>query len=125
MADHLSRPENPILEELRDGDIDDNLTDEALMNISSNDEEEIPATASNKDRIKNLEASLGQLQDGVVEMKIGFVDKFQHLEDIVMKFSDVVLSGGDNYKHAGRSMFYSKLIKLEFPTYRGDEDPTE
>ncbi|GJT09596.1 hypothetical protein Tco_0856638 [Tanacetum coccineum] len=83
--------------------------------------------ASNKDRIENLEAALGQLKDGIAEMIVGFADKFQHLEDIVTKLSDVVLSGkgGDNYKQARRSMFYSKLTKHEFPTYRGDEDPTE
>ncbi|GJV93844.1 retrovirus-related pol polyprotein from transposon 17.6 [Tanacetum coccineum] len=53
--------------------------------------------------------------------------KFQHLEDIVTKFFDAVLSGkgGDNYKQAGRLMFYSKLTKLEFARYRGDEDLTE
>ncbi|GJW40191.1 hypothetical protein Tco_0066036 [Tanacetum coccineum] len=33
--------------------------------------------------------------------------------------------GSDNYKQAGRLMFYSKLTKLEFLTYRGDENPTE
>ncbi|GJY17524.1 hypothetical protein Tco_0389015 [Tanacetum coccineum] len=83
--------------------------------------------ASNKDRIENLEAALGQIQDGIPEMKIGFADKFQHLEEIVTKLFDAVLSGkgGDNYKQVGRLMFYSKLTKLEFPTYRGDEDPTE
>nr|GFA07639.1 hypothetical protein [Tanacetum cinerariifolium] len=59
--------------------------------------------ASDKDQIKNLEAALRQLQDDIAEMKIGFDDKFQHLEDIVTKLSIVVLSGkgGDNYKEAG------------------------
>ncbi|GKC07813.1 hypothetical protein Tco_0999423 [Tanacetum coccineum] len=81
--------------------------------------------ASNKDRIENLEAALGQLQDGIAEMKISFADKFQHLEGIVTKLSDTVLSGkgDDNHKQVGRLMFYSKLTKLEFPTYHGDEDP--
>ncbi|GKB44094.1 reverse transcriptase domain-containing protein [Tanacetum coccineum] len=37
-ADHLSRLENPNLEELRDEDIDDNFPNETLMNVSSNDE---------------------------------------------------------------------------------------
>ncbi|GJW40189.1 hypothetical protein Tco_0066034 [Tanacetum coccineum] len=71
--------------------------------------------------------AVGQLQDGIAEMKIDFADKFQHLEDIMMKLSDAVLlgKGGDNYKQVGRLMFYSKLTKLEFPTYRGDEDPIE
>ncbi|GJS98509.1 reverse transcriptase domain-containing protein [Tanacetum coccineum] len=41
-AYHLSRLENPNLRELRDDDIDDNLPDETLMNVSSNDEEQIP-----------------------------------------------------------------------------------
>ncbi|GJS98498.1 DNA-directed DNA polymerase [Tanacetum coccineum] len=40
-TDHLSRLENPNLEELRDKYINDNFPDETLMNISSNDEEEI------------------------------------------------------------------------------------
>ncbi|GJX15105.1 reverse transcriptase domain-containing protein [Tanacetum coccineum] len=33
-TDHLSRLENPNLEELRDEDIDDNFSDETLMNVS-------------------------------------------------------------------------------------------
>ncbi|GJV25282.1 reverse transcriptase domain-containing protein [Tanacetum coccineum] len=41
-ADHLSRLENPNLEELRDEDIDDNFPDEILMNVLSNDEGETP-----------------------------------------------------------------------------------
>ncbi|GJX51202.1 hypothetical protein Tco_0278047 [Tanacetum coccineum] len=83
--------------------------------------------ASNKDRIENLEVAFRQLQDGITKMKIGFADKFQHLEDIITKLFDAVLArkGGDNYKQAGRLMFYSKLTKLEFLKYRGDEDPTE
>ncbi|GKC65215.1 reverse transcriptase domain-containing protein [Tanacetum coccineum] len=41
-ADHLSRLENPHLEELKDDDIDDNLPDETLMNVSSTEEDKIP-----------------------------------------------------------------------------------
>ncbi|GJX42374.1 reverse transcriptase domain-containing protein [Tanacetum coccineum] len=41
-ADHLPRLENPNLEELKDEDIDDNFLDQTLMNVSSNDEDEIP-----------------------------------------------------------------------------------
>nr|GFB48305.1 uncharacterized protein [Tanacetum cinerariifolium] len=48
--------------------------------------------ASNKDQIEKLDTALGQLQDGIAEMKIEFFDKLQHLEDIIMKLSDVVLS---------------------------------
>ncbi|GJT26340.1 reverse transcriptase domain-containing protein [Tanacetum coccineum] len=42
MADHLSRLENPHLEELKDDDIDDNFPDETLMNVSSTEEDKIP-----------------------------------------------------------------------------------
>ncbi|GKB94349.1 reverse transcriptase domain-containing protein [Tanacetum coccineum] len=41
-AEHLSRLENPHLEELRDDDIDDNFPDETLMNISLIEEDKIP-----------------------------------------------------------------------------------
>nr|GEZ16600.1 DNA-directed DNA polymerase [Tanacetum cinerariifolium] len=41
-ADHLSRFENPHLEELRDEDIDDNFLYETSMNISSTEEDKIP-----------------------------------------------------------------------------------
>ncbi|GJV93272.1 reverse transcriptase domain-containing protein [Tanacetum coccineum] len=41
-ANHLSRLENPHLEELRDDDIDDNFPDETLMNVSSIEEDKIP-----------------------------------------------------------------------------------
>ncbi|GJS24803.1 reverse transcriptase domain-containing protein [Tanacetum coccineum] len=41
-ADHLSRLENPHLEELRDDDIDDNSPYKTLMNVSSTEEDNIP-----------------------------------------------------------------------------------
>ncbi|GJY95536.1 reverse transcriptase domain-containing protein [Tanacetum coccineum] len=41
-ADHLSRLENPHLEELRDDDIDDNFLDKTFMNVSSTEEDKIP-----------------------------------------------------------------------------------
>ncbi|GJY74070.1 reverse transcriptase domain-containing protein [Tanacetum coccineum] len=40
-ANHLSWLENPNLEELKEEDIDDQFHDETLMNVSSNDEDEI------------------------------------------------------------------------------------
>ncbi|GKF00245.1 hypothetical protein Tco_0023595 [Tanacetum coccineum] len=59
----------------------------------------IRAIATNKEQIKNLKSALGQLQDGIAQMEIGFADKSQHLEDLVMKLSDAVLfgKGGDKY----------------------------
>ncbi|GJX39864.1 hypothetical protein Tco_0253167 [Tanacetum coccineum] len=41
-TDHLSRLENPHLEEFRFDDIDDNFPDETLMNVSSTEEDKIP-----------------------------------------------------------------------------------
>ncbi|GJU07403.1 reverse transcriptase domain-containing protein [Tanacetum coccineum] len=41
-ADHLSRLENPHLEELRDDNIDDNFLNETLINVSSTKEDKIP-----------------------------------------------------------------------------------
>ncbi|GJY79253.1 hypothetical protein Tco_0485054 [Tanacetum coccineum] len=71
--------------------------------------------ASNKDQIENLEAALRKLKDGITEMKIGFADKFQHLEDIVTKLSDAVLSGkgGDNYKEAGSKPMVAVVYQEE------------
>jgi hypothetical protein len=42
VADHLSRLENPNLEELKEDKIDDYFPDETLMTIDKIDEEEIP-----------------------------------------------------------------------------------
>ncbi|GJU77941.1 hypothetical protein Tco_1275011 [Tanacetum coccineum] len=42
IRNHLLRLKNPNLEELRDEDIDDNFPNETLMNISTDDKEEIP-----------------------------------------------------------------------------------
>ncbi|GJT77881.1 reverse transcriptase domain-containing protein [Tanacetum coccineum] len=41
-ADHLSRLENPHLEELRDDNINDNFPDETLINVSLTEEDNIP-----------------------------------------------------------------------------------
>ncbi|GJX77636.1 reverse transcriptase domain-containing protein [Tanacetum coccineum] len=41
-TDHLSRLENPYLEDLRDDDVDDNFPEETLMNVSSTEEDKIP-----------------------------------------------------------------------------------
>nr|GEU97759.1 reverse transcriptase domain-containing protein [Tanacetum cinerariifolium] len=51
-AYHLSRLENLNLEELREEDINDNFFDETFMNVSSNDEDEIPCFIINGHRVK-------------------------------------------------------------------------
>ncbi|GJY24680.1 hypothetical protein Tco_0398338 [Tanacetum coccineum] len=74
------------------------------------------AWQTSKERIENLEAALGQLQDGIAEMKIGFADKFQHLEGIVTKLSDTVLSGkgDDNHKQVGRHPDNAKWLRKAY-----------
>lgn len=97
---------------------------------------------TNKERIENLETGLGQLQDVVGRMETGVTSKLQHLEDMMTKLSETVLSsregGSSNFREksvqqggnraesatGGKPMFSSKLAKLEFPRYSGT-DPTE
>ncbi|GJS95817.1 hypothetical protein Tco_0802785 [Tanacetum coccineum] len=64
---------------------------------------------------RELGGSIEKLKDGITEMKIGFADKFQHLEDIVTKLSDAVLSGkgGDNYKEAGSKPMVAVVYQEE------------
>ncbi|KAL5743864.1 hypothetical protein ACOSQ2_026980 [Xanthoceras sorbifolium] len=76
-------------------------------------------------------------------MELGVNDKLHHLEIAISKISEVLTtrqetiasninerSGQSSIGHArentegGRPMFFSKLAKLEFPKYAGD-DPTE
>ncbi|KAJ8749838.1 hypothetical protein K2173_013241 [Erythroxylum novogranatense] len=97
--------------------------------------------ASNKERIKTLEVGLGQLQDSVSQMERGFADKLQQIETAISKLSESALPSRDGassmgdrnsqvranreeIREGGRSTFSSKLAKLEFPRYSGN-DPTE
>ena len=101
--------------------------------------------ATNKERIEQLEAGLGGLQDGMSQMELGLTDKLHQMEETIHRLSEALLSnkegsnsnandrnGGvrnnrDNSKgqmEGGQQMFLSKLAKLEFPRYSGN-DPTE
>ncbi|GJX88030.1 reverse transcriptase domain-containing protein [Tanacetum coccineum] len=71
-VDHLSRLENPNLEELKDEDIDDNFLDETLMNVSSNDEDEIPWTCD----VESLSLDFKLLEI------INLASSFDYLEDV-------------------------------------------
>jgi hypothetical protein len=98
---------------------------------------------TNKERIENLEAALGGLQDNFNKMELGVTDKLQQLEAAISRISEVLLPrqepNSSNVQErsgqafgarsrdttdGGRSMFSSKLAKLEFPKYFGT-DPTE
>ena len=47
--------------------------------------------ATNKERIENLEASLGGLQESFSHMELGMTDKLHHLEDAVGKICEALL----------------------------------
>ena len=98
--------------------------------------------AINKKRIENLEVGLGGLQANLRIMELGVNDKLHQLENAISKISKVLStrqeptssnvnerSGQSSYGRSrenterGRPMFSSKLAKLEFPKYSGD-DPT-
>ncbi|XP_020241395.1 uncharacterized protein LOC109819859 [Asparagus officinalis] len=107
--------------------------------------------ATNKERIEILEAGLGGVQDSLSRIEIGVADKFTQIEMAISKLSEVLLANrtasssnilGDpptnspigrlrntveetrDSSEGGRPLFFSKLAKLEFPRFSGD-DPTE
>lgn len=107
--------------------------------------------ATNKERIENLEAGFGGLQNSLSRVEVGVSDKLHQLEDAINKISEALLSNRiatstsnnsepnanspvgrsrnireetrDN-SDGGRQFFTSRLAKLEFPRFSGN-DPTE
>ena len=96
---------------------------------------------TNKERIENLEAGLGGLQEGVHRMEMGMADKLIQLETTINRLSEVLLSTKMNAhfdshepdpyprparenQEAPRLVVSSKTAKLEFPRFEGG-DPTE
>lgn len=99
--------------------------------------------ANNKERIENLEARLGGLQDGMQQMEIGINQKLHQLEETINRMSEAFFSNKEESIHninnhpsysykentkeevgGSRMIFSSKMAKLEFPRYTGD-DPTK
>lgn len=105
---------------------------------------------TNKERIENLEVGLAGLQEQLSKMELGVADKLHQLENSISKIAEAVLSkqepSSSNTKdrtgnfltghsrntreesrentEGGRPLFSSRLAKLEFPKYFGN-DPTE
>lgn len=99
---------------------------------------------SNKERIENLVASLGGLQDSFSRMELVMVDKLRIIKENLKRLTDTVTFNwegsssnassragysrpsreGAEKTEGGRQPFCSKLAKLEFPSYVGD-DPME
>jgi hypothetical protein len=101
--------------------------------------------ATNKEQIENLKVGLGGLQDGMSKMKLNIVDRFHQMKGTINNLTEALLSnkkGSNNNNNdrsgcirhnkeefvekieGGRQMFSSKLAKLEFPIYLGN-DPTK
>jgi len=47
---------------------------------------------TNKERIEQLEAGLGEVQNGLHRMELGMIDKLHHLEGTLNRLSDVLLA---------------------------------
>ncbi|XP_043817377.1 uncharacterized protein LOC110625649 [Manihot esculenta] len=103
--------------------------------------------ATNKERIENLEAAIGQLkntvgqlQGSISQMDYGINSKLQLIEVAISKFSEMSFSnkdgsssirdrsqnryGREDSREGGKPIFASKLAKIEFPKFSGD-DPIE
>ncbi|KAJ9176931.1 hypothetical protein P3X46_012192 [Hevea brasiliensis] len=88
--------------------------------------------ATNKERIENLEVGLRGLQNSFNTMEKGVNDKLHHLEEAINKMTALLMTNSTtassndshNQPEGNRSWFSSKLAKLEFPRFFGD-DPME
>ena len=95
---------------------------------------------TNKERIENLEAGLGGLQNSFNRMETGVTNKLYHIETVISKLLEILMakqttsdnnasnptssSPNDRYHSireetrenlGGRPLFSSKLANLEFP----------
>ncbi|KAA8544713.1 hypothetical protein F0562_019440 [Nyssa sinensis] len=85
--------------------------------------------ATNKERMELLEVGLGAVQDGLQRLEIGMADKFQHVEMTLNRLLEVLFANQatphvhhNRDPHPGdRQIVSSKLAKLEFPRFVGDD----
>ncbi|KAH9792244.1 hypothetical protein KPL71_004039 [Citrus sinensis] len=95
--------------------------------------------ATNKERIERIETKVGDIQDKMQRMELGINDKLAHIEATLSKIADSINTSrgspsinnnnassrlGREVSTGGPQHFQSKVAKLEFPRYSGD-DPTE
>ena len=76
---------------------------------------------------------LGGVQEGLHMIELGMADRLRHVEETLNRLSDVLLATQENptpinhYREGnegGRLVVSSKIAKLEFPQFSGD-DSTE
>ena len=94
---------------------------------------------TNKERIERIETELGEMQDKMQRMELGVNDKLAHIEETLSKLAESFHTSKDapsiNHniatsrpnredKDGRRQQFQSRVAKLEFPRYAGN-DPTE
>ena len=79
---------------------------------------------TNKERIEHLESELHSVQEGLHRMEMGMNDKLHHLEEVLNRLSNTLLTdqvnvNHDNHQHegnhGGRQIISSKTAKLDFP----------
>ena len=82
--------------------------------------------ATIKERIEQLEARLGALQDGMTWMELSLTNRLHQIEETINKLSKVLLfnnNGSIDYNETqndrGRQIFPSKLVELEFQLHKG------
>ena len=85
---------------------------------------------TNKERIEELEAGLGEVQDGLHRIELGMADILRHLEETLNRLSDVLFANQEPLTHGnpnweghngGQIVVSSKTAKLEFPRFFGDD----
>ena len=93
---------------------------------------------TNKKRIEWIKADIGNLQNKMEQMEIGFNDKLQRLEDTMNKLAESFSATRGTASHGtnenigssrqfreeserGRPPMPTRLAKLEFPHYAGDD----
>ena len=59
--------------------------------------------ATNKERIEQLEAGIGSLQEGLRQVEIGVAEKMRNLEASINRMSKVLLSGREGSTHNNNS----------------------
>lgn len=97
---------------------------------------------SNHERVINLEASVGGLQDSFSWMERGFANKLHQIEDTLKRLTDTLLTNceglnnntpsrigilrpthdeGTKRNDRGRQPFFFKFAKLEFSIFLSDD----
>ncbi|XP_050233973.1 probable cellulose synthase A catalytic subunit 3 [UDP-forming] [Mercurialis annua] len=69
--------------------------------------------STNKERIKNLEAGFGGLQDSFLRMELGVTDKMHHLETTLHKISEALLSKNESISPNASGRLENISIRME------------